>query len=203
MGPAHGGDEAGDRGQDGGGVAMGDHEAGVVEHLQQGGQALEVGGRFEHPPSGGHAPLQHLEHLAVGAVGGAQVGVVEPGLVAGHVGAADHLLRAELERHGRQALLVHAPGVLVDREHSAGHRLRHDQFGASQGDAGVGGSDVGIGMGRRNGTQQFPAFRGAVGGVLGEQAVHDSSAGAGGADHKDGLVDGLAPGCRDRRQGSR
>ena len=37
VGPAHGGDEAGDRGEDGGGIAVGDHEAGIVEHLHQGG----------------------------------------------------------------------------------------------------------------------------------------------------------------------
>ena len=83
----------------------------------------------------------------------------------------------------------------MDSQHPAGHRLGHDQLGAGQGDAGVGGPDIGFGIGRGNRAQKLPALGGSVGGVLGQHAVHDGGAGAGRADHKDGLVDGLVEGA--------
>ena len=70
----------------------------------------------------------------------------------------------------------------------------HRQLGGGQGDAGIGGPDFGIGVGGRHRAQQLPTLGGPVGGVLSQQAVHDGGAGAGRADHEDGLVDGFIQG---------
>ena len=127
----------------------------------------------------------------MGVVRRAQVALFVPVDVRRHVVPGGELLRAERERHRRQALFVHAAAVHVDGVELAGDLTGEAQLVVGERDAGVGRELVGVGAGRRHRPQQLPPFGDACRRILGEERVQDRGAGAGRAGDEPGLGDRL------------
>src|SRR5579884_1533872 len=124
--PAAGvGDEAADRAQDGGGVAVGPEEPGrgvgghqrvVGEHVHR---CLQV------PQARRAVPLEELEYAPVHRVRAVHVAVDDPFDVARHPGHAVEVLGAEL--HSEQVLALRRPGGRLEVEGAhPGERLVHE-----------------------------------------------------------------------------
>ena len=156
--PSQRGDQAGERGEHGERVAVGDREPGVRVDGEERGQRAQVHGRLQHPVHVAEAPLQDLEHEPVRVVRGSHVAALVPLDVRRHVVPGGELLGPEGERHRRQAFLVHAAPVHVDGVELTCDLAGEPQLAVGQWDAGVRRELVRVGAGRRDRPQQLPAL---------------------------------------------